>query len=249
MFTTSDPAAAAVGLALKYRLAWQAVCNAVLSESAFVSLPHVLESEEELACSIDLAKNCYYKQAAQVLRAFLEGQVVDLVLACDAAAFIQWKQGTYRVPPLRGRAGILQQLQKAGVLGDALCRRVDTAYENFNSYIHGAERTLINAGLFAGQHTGRVFRPDKLHLWASQLGETVQIGILVMSIKADIWLNELRNKLKICQICNEERLEEIGSFSFGGNAFFTCRCRTCSNEQSFSRASHQRVFVVSEHEA
>ena len=80
-------AKAAIGGALKYAIAWHQLTGSILSESAFSSLPHILEAGLDLECSIDLAMDHYYKQASQILRGFLEGQVLDLVLAIDEQAF------------------------------------------------------------------------------------------------------------------------------------------------------------------
>src|SRR5436309_3546100 len=65
----SDPE---FGEAGKYLVAWDGVASAVLEESAFFSLPHVLETESNLDCSMLLASNLYYSYASQVLRGFLE---------------------------------------------------------------------------------------------------------------------------------------------------------------------------------
>jgi|GEM_PF-1464821 hypothetical protein len=244
--TLSAEESSAVALSLKYRLAWKALCNAVLSESAFGSLPHILEAEDDLECSIELAKRHFYKQAMQVLRAFLEGQIVDLVLARDNVAFAMWKQGNYRIPNLRGKDGLLKQLQKSGILALPMTDRIDRAYSTLNSSIHGREDMLINSGLFAGNHTGRAFRTDKLDLWSQQLGETVQIGVLLMKEKTKIWLNNLQSQWKMCEVCREQTLEKSILFVFGGEEFARSSCRICKHEQTFSSASRQRVYLITE---
>lgn len=240
----SPESSTAAALALKYVVAWSALTESVLSESAFSSLPHMLESETDLECSVNLAATHYYKQAAQVLRAFLEGQVVDLALAHDPNAFREWKSGRYHVPSLRGKNGLLRELQSAGVLDNALRGRVDLAYDNLNATVHGAETTLIHSGLFTGEHTGRIFRPEKLDLWSRQVSEVVEISIRMMKAKTRIWLERLRSDPKMCDVCREDTLEEMGSFSFGGAEFLKCRCRLCRSVTSFSKSSGRQVFVV-----
>ena len=99
----------------------------------------------DLECALRLAATYFYKQAAQVLRAFLEGQVFDLKLALDEESFSNRKKGNYRVPNLRGRDGLLSNLERQGSLEPILRSRIDFAYEDLNASVHGAERTLIHS--------------------------------------------------------------------------------------------------------
>ena len=62
-----------LGRALKYFAAWNVVSAAVREESAFTSLPHVLEGSADLECVLHLLTTHFYKQASLILRAFLEG--------------------------------------------------------------------------------------------------------------------------------------------------------------------------------
>lgn len=233
-----------VGLALKYVAAWSALTEALLSESAFCSLPHLLEAETDLECSVNLAAAHYYKQAAQVLRAFLEGQIIDLALAHDPNAFKDWKQGRYRVPPLRGKNGLLKELRSSGVLDQFLRDRIEPAYDNLNATVHGAEQTLIHSGLFTGEHTGRAFRSEKLTVWSRQISDVVEICIRLMKAKTGIWLERLRDRPTMCNICREEARELTGNFSFGGAEFIKYRCRLCRDETTFSKSTSRQVFVV-----
>jgi hypothetical protein len=54
------------GLVAKYYVAWDGLTRELLSGSAFFSIAHVLESGEELDCSLLLASQLYYKHALQV---------------------------------------------------------------------------------------------------------------------------------------------------------------------------------------
>ena len=96
------------GLVAKYATAWDGTVNAVLSESAFFSVEHVLESLSEIECSILLASNLYYKQSLQILRNFLEGILIELHFCCQRHDFDNWKQKIYKIPPLRGPKGVLK---------------------------------------------------------------------------------------------------------------------------------------------
>ena len=218
----------------------------MLSESAFISLPHILEAETDLECSIDLSITHYYKQAVQLSRAFLEGQVVDLDLAFDQEAFARWKKRLDRgVKNLGGENGLLSKLERSGVLDVALSKRIRTVYKELNAAIHGAEPTLINDGLFVGRHTGRAFRPDKLTSWSRQLSEVVDIAIHLMKYKTEIWLRGLRSQSTMCSVCRENSTENIGGFSFGGKEFVKFRCKLCLDETTRDKRSGELVFVVS----
>jgi hypothetical protein len=72
---------ASFGLMATHAVAWAAVVEALLSDSQFFSLPHILEAREELDCSVLLAKNLYYKQALQMLRSLLELNVAHVHFA------------------------------------------------------------------------------------------------------------------------------------------------------------------------
>src|SRR5262249_50730658 len=151
-----------LGAALKSIVAWDTVVDALLVESAFPSLPHLLESSSDLRSSAWLAAESFYKQANQVLRGFLEGQVVAVALASDKDAFRRWRLGDYRVGPLRGNNGLLRRLQSSGFIEEALVVRFEALYGELNDEIHGAEGTFIHSGIFAGVHKGHVFRRDRL---------------------------------------------------------------------------------------
>ena len=104
------------GLMAKHSIAWAAVVEALLSDSQFFSLPHILEARDELDCSGLLAKNLYYKQALQMLRSLLELNVAHVHFAGDQSAYSKWQSGQYRVPNLRGPGKLLEDLQKKGAL-------------------------------------------------------------------------------------------------------------------------------------
>ena len=234
----------AIGCALKYAVAWDQLTGSILSESAFISLPHILEAGTDLECSINLAMQHYYKQASQILRGFLEGQVLDLVLAVEGQAFRDWIRGDYHVPPLRGKNGLLRMLTSRGIFDDSLRTRIDLAYDGLNAAIHGAESTLVHSGLFKGQHVGHVFNLVKLELWSRQISNIVELGILLMKKKTEIWFAQLHSQPRMCEVCREIALEDVEGFSFGGKDFVKRKCRNCSNESSFHTGTERKVYVV-----
>ncbi len=96
------------GRLLQFEIAWNGTVSAILSESAFFSLAHILESDADLQCSLDLAQGAYFRQALQVLRNFLEDLFIQLVFCNREEDFQQWEAGDYRTPRFRGKKGILK---------------------------------------------------------------------------------------------------------------------------------------------
>src|SRR6202022_4303629 len=89
------------GEAAKAVIAWNAVESAILSESAFVSIYHILEAGCDLDCSVYLAKTHYYKQAGYCLRAFVENVTLPLYFSQNPKHFAAWKKDEFRIPRLR----------------------------------------------------------------------------------------------------------------------------------------------------
>ena len=56
------------GQITKYTIALKCCIQSLLQDAGFYSLAHVLESVSDIDCSLLLASNFYYKQAAQILR-------------------------------------------------------------------------------------------------------------------------------------------------------------------------------------
>jgi hypothetical protein len=234
-----------IGFALKHLVAWEGLMHALLSEGAFLSLPHALEAMTDLRCSVELATNYYYKQASQILRGFIEGQVVDIVLAQDQPSFKRWKSGTYRTPQLRGDNGLLKNLTASGVLDADLSNRIAEVYADLSSFVHGSERTLIHSGIFSGKFPQLSFQDDKLRAWAKLFGKILHLGLFLMKQKTSLWINELRGSSVICSICRENTLDKTGTFSYGSKKFLDCRCRECGNEERFFRDTGIRAYTVS----
>jgi hypothetical protein len=236
---------AELGRALKYVAAWNAVSNAILEESAFTSLPHVLEGSADLESIVRLLAWHFYKQTSQVLRSFLEGQVVDLTLARNDADFASWKAGTYKVPNIRGAKGLLTQAVSRGDLTNEMKERIDVLLDQLNASVHGAERTLIHSDTFTGRHSGHAFRLDKFLLAATLLAEVVEICLHVMRVKTAIWGRILKAKTDKCEICREPTLTDIAEFEFGNRIFVLRRCPECGHKSTVRKDDGARVYVIS----
>jgi len=175
------------GLVAKYATAWDSVLSAILSESAFFSLAHVLETDTELNCSTLLASNLYYKQALQILRNFLEEVVVELYFCANPSAFENWKSGHFRMPPVRGRRGMLRELVAGELLPDELAKVADAIYNDLNGSIHGAENRLVHKGIFAGSSAGHLFKYERFAEWAHYFSACVDFGIQVLRLTVNHW--------------------------------------------------------------
>jgi hypothetical protein len=206
------------GRATKYVAAWKACVQNLLEESGFYSLAHVLESEQEIECSLLLASHCYYKQAVQVLRNFVEETFLPINFCDNVNDFNQWKANNYRTPPLRGRDGLVKKLVTKEVVSATLGKEIEDLYGDLNSYIHGSENRLIHKGIHTGSWTGLLFKPVDFTAWCGYLSRSIDVGIRLLrinyvqweQIRATKWAN-LRSQGKIlCDTChNEEEFDII----------------------------------------
>ncbi len=233
-----------LGAALKGFAAFDATSSAVLSESAFVSLPHILEGSTDLVCVLQLAALQFYKQATQVLRGFVEGQVVDLHLARHPEQHRRWRNGSYKLPSLRGEQGLLKKLERAGALDATLAARIEALYGEMNAFVHGAEPALINSGLFQADHTGHAFREDKFEIWSRHFVEASELGVRLLQAKSVLWARELKLQTDLCETCWEPTLGAGDRFDFGGREHVKRRCATCGREATIRTDTGARVYVT-----
>ena len=175
------------GMVAKYHIAWDGAIDEVLSESAFFSLAHILETGSELDCSILLSSNLYYKQALQILRNYIENMVLQLHFCDENDDFTLWKAGKYRVPFLRGKNGLLSALKNKGLISSDLVHDADKLYEELNGSIHGAESRLIHRGIFNGNWTGLLFKYERFEEWCNFFSRTVNFGINLLYLHMKHW--------------------------------------------------------------
>ena len=171
------------GKVAKYAIAWEQCVAAVLGEDAFYSLAHVLESEEEIKCSILLSSQLYYKQALQVLRSFVEDLVLPIYFCDNPQKFSLWKLDSYRTPKLRGKGGILEILaDDRKIISGAIKDTASDLYGELNGTIHGSEKWLIHAGAHTSSSRGFVFKYDVFCEWGEYLCRTVDLGIRLLKV-------------------------------------------------------------------
>ena len=168
------------GKAAKYVAAWKYCVQTLLEEAGFYSLAHLLESSEELDCSLLLASRLYYKQAIQVLRNFVEEIVLPINFCENVHEFNQWKANSYRTPPLRGREGLVKKLLDKKILTDTLAILVSNLYADLNSYIHGSESRLIHKNAHTNSWDGLVFKYSDFSEWTEYVSRTIDVGIKLL---------------------------------------------------------------------
>ncbi len=223
------------GLMAKYHIAWNGIVNEVLSESAYFSIAHVLESREELDCSVLLASNLHYKQALQVLRNFLEGVVLQPYFCDNESAFKAWKTNQFKVL-FRGRNGVLESLRSRSVISQRLADTASALYGELNSAIHGAESRLINRGIFTGKWHGLIFSQDRFEEWCMYFSRSVGLAIPLMREHLNVWhrIRAEHPKGIRCDICHNADDFDREKVDFGGTAHTHIRCRRCGHSMDFN---------------
>ena len=200
------------GKAAKYVIAWKSCVQHVLEESGFYSLAHILEADEEIGCSLLLASHFYYKQAAQVLRNFVEETLLPINFCANVNEFNQWKVHNYHIPPLRGRDGLVKKLVHKGILPEAIGQVISDLYGDLNGYTHGSESKLIHKGLFTGSWSGLIFTSKDFTTWCEYVSRSIDLGIRLLRINyvqwEQIWSQKwasLRSQGKVlCDVCHNE---------------------------------------------
>jgi len=218
----------------KSYIAWSSTVQHLTEEGEFFSLPHVLESLDELDCSVLLAQNGFYKQALQTLRTFLEGVLLHLYFCVHQDAFRAWKAGTYRVPRVRGRGGLTRQLLDDGVLDVALRTVLDGLYEGLNANIHGAEARLIHRGVFQGETNGVRFEYARLVEWMEAFAQCVDVSLRTLWIAVVLW-EATKPEGIACFTCHAaDTLEGTDRVAMGGVPLISLKCAQCGSTPSYA---------------
>jgi hypothetical protein len=212
------------GLMAKHSIVWAGVTEALLSDSQFFSLPHVLEVEEELNCSVLLAKNLYYKQALQNLRSLLELNVLHVYFVGDPGEYLNWQVGRFRVPSLRRPGGLLDKLESRGAINSSLSKSIGQLYEELNGTIHSAEGKMLHRGLRDRRWAGMQFKSSEFRTWCDYVSRAVTVSTtLLLAMLEEMKRQPAPNGI-VCDTCravNQFNLEEKGGSSV------TLRCRRC----------------------
>ena len=220
------------GRAAKHLIAWEGVVDQLLSETAFYSLAHLLESSSDLDCSMELMGRLYYKQALQVVRNFVEDIVLPVHFSANPGTFAQWKQDACRIPPMRRKGdGMLPTLVKSNVIPKELADAVGELYDALNGSVHGRETRLIHAGIYSGTHRGMCFSRQAMRLWADYVTKSIVCGLRFLRINLD-QLDAFRATGGVrCDVCHGvDSLEVVEENSLGGEKTVAYQCSRCGNE-------------------
>lgn len=224
---------ACFGLMGKHIVAWDATLDAILSEGAFFSLAHVLESEHDLESSILLAKGFFYKQALQVLRNYIEDIVLQLYFCDERTDFSKWQSGSFRIPRLRGKGGMLETLLARSRITREMYQIGSELYNDLNGAVHGAEKRLIHQGLFEGKHTGHTFNMEKLEEWCRYFSRCVDLGIRALQAHVEHWESVQSQDAIECPVCRTEGSFDAVRYTFAARAMVQLKCRRCGNTVSY----------------
>jgi hypothetical protein len=218
------------GKIAKYSIAWDGTDNAVLSEDAFFSLPHILEAGTDLEASILLSSRLFYRQALQMLRSYLESVFADLYFCVNQTEYEKWKKAEFKLPLFRVKNGLLQKLSNIGVLPSDLFLIASRLYGDLNGSIHGEERRLVNSGIFENKQAGKLFKLQRFNEWCEYFSLCVDLGIRVLRLSSNYWLGNYPKNKVICNVCHNE---DIRSFqlqrSYDTISFKCCKCNSVQN--------------------
>lgn len=218
--------------AAKYLIAWDGVTDAVLSDSAFFSIAHVLESDIDLDCSVHLAASLYYRQALQLLRNFLEDVILPIYFCDNRQAFVDWRDNGCQTPRMRGGKGLLNNLMGRRILSEDIIKVVSDLYGELNGCIHGSERRLINKGFGSASWMGFVFKYDDFSEWCRYLCISVDLGIRLLRTNVNQWLSSRPSGKVFCDICHNEDEFDSRESESAGKRYIEYHCRRCGNDMT-----------------
>lgn len=226
----------------KYYIAFNGIISNALSENCFYSLSHLLESQEELNCSILLSKNLFYKQAVQMLRSYIEMLITVILFTDNSKAFQDWIKGIFRTPPLRGRNGLLNKMSNSSIISGSLAKETGNLYGELNGFIHSAEGNLIHRGSFKGQYKGFIFDYTYFESWAKFFIRSVEVGIKLLDIHFIQFLKK-SSANDFCDICHKNKFDK-DVFNFAGETFNILKCLSCNHTQII-RPGMGKTHIVS----
>lgn len=190
------------GKAVKAYVAWEEAIENILAEAGYFSLSHTLETRSDLACSLKLAGDLFYRQSMQVLRGFIESVLLPIYLCKRPELFNLWKTNDYRAPSVRGEKGILSSLTKSGIISPEMSTTISEAYGLLNGYIHGSEEHLNNAGLDRGAWEGHVFQQARFEAWVRVFTSLIEVSLPLIKINLSQWATAKADRELFCLVCH-----------------------------------------------
>lgn len=221
------------GLMAKYVVAWENTVQAMLMEGAFFSIAHLLESMEEINCSILLASEFYYKQSLQVLRGFIEHIVVQLYFCDNPKAFTDWKSNQFHMPALRGKNGMLQSLVNKNIVDPTLASVGANLYGQLNGAIHSSEDQLIHRGALANKGSSLSFQEDRFQEWCDFCARAIDFGIRVTQINIRQWEIADENGNRCCPICHQAKFS-AKVYEDESGVYTKITCSNCGSKSTMN---------------
>ena len=213
----------------KYYIIYDGIIDQMLSENYFFSISHLLESQNELDCSILLASNLYYKQSLQVLRNFVELLTSQILFCDDSKSFYDWRNGIFRLPRLRGDGGLLKQMENKNLISSNLGRDISKLYEDLNSYAHSTEGRLIHRGAYKGDYIGFIFDYEYYRNWCEMFARVVECGVWLLNAHSE-QISKFIKQGVMCSVCHNNKEFDIKEFEFANQKHLELTCKTCKNK-------------------
>ena len=239
----SDPL---FGRVAKAYIAWEETMSNIMEEGGYFSLSHTLETRSDLACSLQLARDMYYRQAMQVMRGFIESVILPIHFCRNPDHFSKWKRNDFNSPTMRGEKGILEGLAKHGVIPEKLKEDISSSYKLLNSYIHGSEEALNNAGVSRGAWEGHVFQKSRFAAWAEVFISLIEVSLQLVKINLVQWGTAKAERDLFCTVCHGVELEEIQSSDDAGLTQY--RCVQCTHSFWQDGEGNRAVFTTASFE-
>ncbi len=177
-----------IGLILKKYYIWDYISHYLFLKS---SLPQeiLLETDNDLACSIFLAKEArYFKQAYQMLRNFLELSVSILYFHFDRKSYKNWINNykKYSIPGYRNMIDYLKS-SDVSIINEQESNFLHELYTKLNSSVH-SKRHQINMNFKRLQRYLDSIGIDDLRNWIIEFDKIVSLMIKLYINK--IFINE-----------------------------------------------------------
>jgi hypothetical protein len=221
----------AFGLMAKYKVAYEGLENAMLSDGAFVSLPHMLEIGADLDCSLLLASRLYYKQAFQSLRGVIEHSVAQVHFIAHPDDFHGWVAGEWHLPRMRGKNGWLALLKRDDWLSGDLDITASELYGALNGAVHSSERFLNYSDVVRGNVEGIQFKRPMFDEWTALFSQTVDLSIRFLAQMLDHNQRLPTPNSPMCDVCRRSNTFDVTSRD---ESHVSVKCRVCGSECGYS---------------
>jgi len=221
------------GQTAKYIIAFDGVCRNILEDGGYYSVSHVLETETDLQCSLLLGSNLYFKHSYQVIRSFLENLILPIYFIGDLERFDAWRNSDFRMPPLRGKKGILREFIRNGTISKEFADKISRIYGELCMSVHGLEKQLIHTGIHDGNWEGQIFTQKKFQRWCITHSDILEISIYLLRIHVELWMRHFKELGIRCDICLNDDFVIIDDINFLNSQKYICK--KCGREMTYRK--------------